>query len=125
MKKSYSYEVLQEVSFDVDFKDLYETINQRISASNYKDILNEIEESIDCYISLEYDPQFIEDCESLYGKITEDFILCLKYWKAHIITEIEGWRIVNKGRSKEDFLDEQQMLNIPISFIIEITDKYF
>lgn len=125
MKKSYSYEVLQEVYFDVDFKNLYETVRQHISASNYKDILNEIEESIDCYISLEYDPQFIEDCESLYGKIIEDFILCLKCWKANIITEIVAWKIVNEGRSKKDFLDEQQMLNIPISFIIEITDKYF
>lgn len=125
MKKSYSYEVLQEVSFDVDFKDLYETINQRISASSCKDILNEIEKSIDCYISLEYDPQFIEDCDNLYAKITKDFILCLKYWETNIITEIEAWRIVNEGRSKEDFLDEQRILNIPISFIIEITDKYF
>lgn len=35
MKKSYSYEVLQEVSFDVDFKDLYETINQRIFTNSY------------------------------------------------------------------------------------------
>lgn len=125
MKKSYSYKVLQEVYFDVDFKDLYETVRQHVSASNYKDILNEVEENIDCYISLEYDPEFIEDCESLYGKIIEDFILCLKYWEVDIITEIEAWRIVNKGCSKKYFLDEQQMLHIPMSFIIEITDKYF
>lgn len=125
MKKSYSYEVLQEVSFDVDFKDLYETINQRISASSCKDILNEIEKSIDCYISLEYDPQFIIDCDYLYAKITKDFILCLKCWEADVITEIGAWKKLNEGRSKEDFLDEQQILNIPISFIIEITDKYF
>lgn len=35
MKKSDSYEVLQEVSFDVDFKDLYETAKQRIFTNSY------------------------------------------------------------------------------------------
>lgn len=125
MKKSYSYEVLQEIFFEIDFKELYETIKQRISANNYKNILNEIKESTHHYISLEYDPQFIEDYDNLCYKIIDDFIFCLKCWEADIIHEINAWKELNKNRSKEDFLDEQQMLNIPINFIIEITNNYF
>ncbi len=125
MKKSYSYEVLQEIPFKIDFKELYETIRQRISVNGYKNVLNELEERIHHYITLECFPQFIENYDDLYDKITKDFIFCLKCWEADVITEINAWKELNKDRSKEDFLDEQQMLNIPISFIIEITNNYF
>lgn len=125
MKKSYSYEVLQEISFEIDFKELYETVRQQISANSYENILNEIKKSACYYISLEYDSQFIEDYNDLYDKIVDDFIFCLKCWEADVMSEINAWKELNKNRSKEDFLDEQQMLNIPISFIIEITNNYF
>lgn len=125
MKKSYSYEVLQEIPFEIDFKELYEIVNQRISINSYKNILHEIKENTHHYISLEYDSQFIEDYDDLCNKIVDDFVFCLKCWEADVVNEINAWKELNKNRSKEDFLDEQQMLNIPISFIIEITNNYF
>lgn len=125
MKESYSYEVLQEIPFEIDFKELYETVRQRISVNSYKNVLNEIKVCVHHYITLECFPQFIGYYGYLYNKIVDDFIFCLKCWEADVMNEINAWKELNKNRSKEDFLDEQQMLNIPISFITEITNNYF